>query len=64
MGKGMEASPAEIDNLVTALKVLMVPINIAANLIVVAFLLWFPLHGKRLAEVQRKLKELQASRSV
>ncbi|MEE4117074.1 MAG: MFS transporter [Marinilabiliaceae bacterium] len=64
VGKGMEASPAEIDNLVTALKVLMVPINIAANLIVVAFLLWFPLHGKRLAEVQRKLKELQASRSV
>ena len=62
VGSGMEASPAEIDNLVTALKVLMVPINIGANLLVVAFLLWFPLHGKRLAEVQRKLKELQKSR--
>ena len=62
VGSGMEASPAEIDNLVTALKVLMVPINIGANLLVVAFLLWFPLHGERLAEVQRKLKELQKSR--
>lgn len=59
VGTGVEILPSEIDNLIMALKVLMVPINIGANLLVVLFLLWYPLHGKRLQNVQEKLKAMQ-----
>jgi len=63
VGSGVEASSVEIDNLVTALKVLMVPINIGANLLVVLFLWWYPLHGKRLLDVQEKLKKLHEQKA-
>ncbi len=52
----------DIGDLRTGLKILMTPVGMIANFVVIVLLLFYPLHGDKLAKMKKELKEARLSR--
>ena len=62
-GEYLIGSDIDYTGLEDGIRLLLVPISIAGNVIVALILLVFPLHGKKLEKMQEDLKEARLRRS-
>jgi GPH family glycoside/pentoside/hexuronide:cation symporter len=54
---GSEVTAASLDALKYGIRLLLVPVSIIGNVVVALLLFFFPLHGKKLEQMQKDLKE-------